>query len=910
MAAVNYELKPYQIDALKRLKDYLKRIGTVTAGEHDEVTPAGLAFTAVTGGGYVEAPEVARGTPYVCIRIPTGGGKTIVAASSIGIAAHEYLQVDNPMVLWLVPSTAILDQTLGALRSLHHPYRAAVEADFGRNVSVLTVDEALALSRPDASGGACIIVATMQSFKIDPEKETEARRVYRDNGALMDHFSGLTAEQKAPLELVEGTARPAASLANVLRLHRPMVIVDEAHNARTDLSYDTLARLHPSLILELTATPQLKHEPEKGNYPSNILFHVSAAELKSAEMIKMPIRLETHKDWRIAVGKALEAREALETLASAEEKESGEYIRPIILFQVQSRSKTDPHRIDSDALIKHLTEDKRIPREAIAAHGQGHNDLDGVDDIEASDIRYVLTQSKLKEGWDCPFAYVLCSVAELGAPTAVEQILGRVLRMPNVKRKAREDLNTAYAFVASENFGTAAKALTDGLVEGAGFDPIEAKRMVFQHHGRGFGEDPADYVHDADPLPADETTKLEFVEKALEKLPPELRKRTSYDGATRKMAVRGRVSRIERNLMILALHKVKGADRQVDRIYRKANRMLSHDGGAGHDTDGAGYDTGGEEAKPPFVMPQLGFWREGELEVFGPEHFLDMPWRLSECDVSGFVNTFRIVDAGQGGVIDIGDDKKLKISTAQQVQWQLSGVKHISSWSLPGLVNWIDRGIEKRDVTKVDSRLFIQSALEGVMAEHDYTLNDLVRYQYPLRRALAKAIEDLRDQREQGSYAALFAAEADKFETSAEIGLVFDDVSYCWNEPYKGRHQFNKHYTQDIGDLKPSGEEFDCACHLDGREQVLYWIRNVDRKPNSFWLQMPSGRFYPDFVAMLKDGRKLVVEYKGGDRFDNPSEQQKKKVGDLWEAASDGACVFVMPTRRDFDAIDRKIEAS
>ncbi|MEM1086970.1 MAG: DEAD/DEAH box helicase family protein [Pseudomonadota bacterium] len=903
MAAVNYERKPYQKDALARLKAYLQRVGTVEAGEYDAVTPAALAFSAITGGGYVEAPDVAKGTPYVCIRIPTGGGKTIVAAKSVGVAAREYLQADNPMVLWLVPSTAILDQTLAALRNLNHPYRAALEEDFGHNISVLTVAEALALSRPDATGGACIIVATMQSFKIDPEKETEARRVYRDNGALMEHFSGLSADQKAPLEFVEGTARPVASLANVLRLHRPMVIVDEAHNARTPLSYDTLARLHPSMILELTATPQLAHDPEKGEYPSNILFHVSAAELKAAEMIKMPIRLETQKDWRIAVGKALEARDALEKLAAAEERESGEYIRPIILFQVQSRSKADPHRIDSDALIAHLTEDKNLSREEIAAHGQGHNDLDAIDDIEASDIRYVITQSKLKEGWDCPFAYVLCSVAELGAATAVEQILGRVLRLPNVKRKAREELNTAYAFVASESFGMTAKALTDGLVEGAGFDPIEAERMVRNHHGYGFGEDPADYVHDAEPLPEDESTKPEAVEQALGRLPETIRAKVSYDGATRKLAVRGRVSLTERNLMLLSLNNVKGADRQIDRLYRKSNRLLDHGGDAEGET---------ETAKPPFIMPQLGFWRGGKngtLEVFGPEHFLDFPWHLSDCDVSGFIETFRIVDRGHGGTIDIGEDRKLTVSTAGQVQWQLAGMQRAPNWSLPGLVNWIDRGIETRDVMKVDSRLFIQKALEGVMSARGYTLEELVRYQYPLRRALANEIGNLRNTRERDKYGELFANEADKFETSADIGLVFDEVGYAWNWRYRGRRQFKKHYFRDIGDLKSEGEEFGCACYLDDHPKVAYWLRNVERKEKSFWLQLPSGRTYPDFVAMLIDGRKLVVEYKGGDKYDNPSEVEKRRVGELWAAASGGQCVYVMPTRRDFTAIDRAIEA-
>lgn len=126
-----------------------------------------------------------------------------------------------------------------------HPYRAALAKDFGRNVTILTKAEALAMSRADATGGACIIVATVQSFRRerpDGEELAEGLKVYQDAGALMDHFSGLTEEQIGRLDKVEGTHRPVASLANLLRLHRPMVIVDEAHNARTALSFDTLAR--------------------------------------------------------------------------------------------------------------------------------------------------------------------------------------------------------------------------------------------------------------------------------------------------------------------------------------------------------------------------------------------------------------------------------------------------------------------------------------------------------------------------------------------------------------------------------------------------------------------------------------------------------------------------------------------
>lgn len=881
MAAVNFELRSYQQDALDTLADYLAKVPRMGAR---------TAFLDVANIPYVEAPFVDPATPYVCIRIPTGGGKTIVAAHSIGIAAKTFMQVDNPMVLWLVPSNAILDQTLKALRDREHPYRAALEADFGRNLSVLTVAEALALSRPDATGGACVIVSTIQAFRIE---DMTGRKVYQDAGALMDHFSGLDAAQLARLDKVEGTHRPVASLANVLKLHRPMVIVDEAHNARGPLSFDTLARFDPSLILELTATPQLERDAKTGNEPSNVVYHVSAAELKAAEMIKLPIRLSTDADWRKVIGQAIDCREALEREAKAEEAETGEYIRPIILFQAQARSQTDPDRLTIDKVAEYLEGERRIPRAQIALHGQGHKELDALDDIEARDceVRYVVTVSALREGWDCPFAYVLCSIGELSSATAVEQILGRVLRMPKAKRKTRDTLNRAYAFVASNNFQSTAGSLKDGLVVGAGFDRIEAEKLVKAHGGFQFSNDRADHEHESEPIPDTPAAQPVDVLNAIEKLPASLKARVNFDAQSRRLKVTGVVSRDDRNALQVSFAKVPGADRVIDRVFIQTNRIQASELDEGE--------------RLPFVVPRLCIYRQGELELFGRDHFLSLPWRLDECDPSGFINRYRIKDASTVGLIDTSDDGRMTVAFVGDVQEQLSMLIHEPAWTLPRLVNWIDRGIPHPDVTKPAAKLFISKALEGLMAQKQYTLDELARYKAQIRRALTEEIDRLRKEREAGSYAALFAADAGTFRTSSDEAIVFDDQTYAYNRPYRGARKFQKHYFQEIGDLNDRGDEFDCAVYLDQHPKVRYWVRNVDRKPNAFWLQLPSGRFYPDFMALLMDGRVMAVEYKGA--FLEDAAQDKRKIGELWADASEGKCLFAMPVERDFAEIDRTI---
>jgi type III restriction enzyme len=881
--SAGFQLRSYQQEALDVLGAYLRKVPTLGAN---------TAFYDATKRPYAAAPFVDPATPYVCVRIPTGGGKTLVAAHAVGIAAREYLQADNPMVLWLVPTRAILDQTLGALKNLEHPYRLAMARDFGRNLSVLTVSEALSLSKPDATGGACVIVSTIQAFKVE---DTSNRKVYEDSGTLMDHFSGLAAEQLARLNKLEGTNRPVASLANLLRLHRPMVIVDEAHNARASLSFDTLRRFDPSLILELTATPKTEPDRDGQNPPSNILFHVSAAELKAEEMIKLPIRLQTDTDWQRVIGQALDCQMALEEAAKAEHADTGEYIRPIILFGAQSASQTDPSRLTPDKVADFLTEDKRIPREQIAIHATGHNDLDKVDNIASPDcpIRYVITVQKLREGWDCPFAYVLCSVAELSSPTAVEQLLGRVMRMPGARRKSRDVLNRAYAFVASSDFQRSADALKDGLIEGSGFDKLEADELVKPHGQLQFDEERADYKHESDALPDTPQVTPAVISKAMDTLPASIRARVSFDAAKRTLAVTGPLSRDQRNLMHLAMGKIPGAAQAIDRLFIRSNRIQASEAPEG--------------ARMPFIVPGLGIRRGGTLELFSQDHFLALPWNLAECDPAPFIERFAIRDPSRTGEIDVTDEGQLAIRYSQQLQRQLSLAIHEPAWTLPRLVNWIDRQIPHADVTKPAARLFIQGALEGAMKAKGVTFDELARHKYEAKRLLGEVIDGLRRQRQDGQYAALFDTNAQEFETSADIGIVFDEPSYCYNEPYKGARKFNKHYTPVIGDLKPEGEEFKCAVYLDECAEVRYWIRNVDRKPNAFWLQLAKGKFYPDFVALLTDGRVMAVEYKGAQLANDPGTLEKRKIGTLWAEASGGHCLFAMPTAGDFDEIRRVI---
>ena len=305
----------------------------------------------------------------------------------------------------------------------------------------LRVQRLLYAKSADYVGGAVVIVATIQAFRVE---ETEGRKVYDSNGDLMDHFTGISEDLRNSLE-IGPSGDPVPSLANVLRLHRPMVIVDEAHNARTNLSFDTLSRLNPSLIVEFTATPVTpdEHNPEKGIYASNVLHHVSAAELRAADMIKLPIILRGRPDPKETIGDAIAWLDELVSIAKAEEAETRECVRPVMLVQAEPRSK-DKLTLHPEEVKKLLITDFRVPEDHIALATGEAREIHGIDLFDRDcAIRFIITQQALREGWDCSFAYVLCSVAEQKSPRSVEQILGRVLRMPRATRKMREELNRA-----------------------------------------------------------------------------------------------------------------------------------------------------------------------------------------------------------------------------------------------------------------------------------------------------------------------------------------------------------------------------------------------------------------------------------------------------------------------------------
>ena len=863
-----FELKKYQKICLGEIAKYLRRTF--------ELQDADKAFYEQTHRAYHHVKTL-KGLPYVCVRVPTGGGKTALAAYSVGIATENLLRTERCLVLWLTPTTQIVEQTLNALQNKRHPYRQALDNDFDGCVTIMDTRAALGLQRGTLDSDTVIIVSTMAAMRVE---NTDGRKIYEDSGILMSNFDGLTEEQKSVLLKDNGSEQPVRSLANLLRLRWPIIIVDEAHNARTALSFESLARFNPSCILEFSATPNQSFEG--GNEPSNVLVHVSAAELKTDDMIKLPIYLKAKAQWVEAVQEALDKRAELEKIAEDEEKITGQYIRPIILFQAQ-RNISGEKNITYDVLKKALIEEFKVPTEQIAVSTGTENDLEGVDVLaEDQKIRCIITVDKLREGWDCPFAYILCTISNLRSSTAVEQILGRILRMPYVTERKHEELNRAYAYATSSNFIESAEALTEALVE-SGFERFEAKTMVKS----------AEQMRD-EYLPLFNVTVCDVVteEPDFSKIPKKLRERIGLREEEGRIEITytGPPIRTNEEEPLKATVKRPEDKQAIARLIRKSRD---------------------EECSPAamgakFAVPSLAIRIDKQLELFD-DQFREVPWKLSSCDAALSEQDFSLPKgAEQIAKIDASKEGKIEYSFISELQKNFALLEIHGPKSEAELTNWLDQHIRHPDITQTEASLFLGKLITLLIMKRSFSLEELISNRWRLKDAAEQTISHHRRMVISQEYQRMLLPECETpLEVDPTFCFTFDGVNYPAARFYEGPATFSKHYY--LSPAHMNGEEAECAAFIDGLQEVEYWIRNLERNDYSFWLPTSSDKFYPDFVALLRDARILVVEYKGSYLAETPDTKEKDMIGQIWADRSNGRCLFITVTARNFEAVRSKL---
>ena len=876
-------LKEYQretLDALGAFCDEVRKSRAESARR-----PVHDAFHRMTQRDFIEVPQL-PGVPYVCLRVPTGGGKTLIAAHAVGVVAKRLGHQDRPFCLWVVPSTTIRDQTLRGLEDRHHPYHIALKESLGVPLEVLTFEEALVAGRSKTSSSAIIVVTTIQSYRIDKE---ENRRIYQDNGSLMDHFRDLPPWMQDRLERSESGHLPY-SLANVMKMLQPIVIMDEAHNARTRISFDSLARLGPLAVIELTATPLQDHDPAKEQYASNVLHAVSALQLKREGMVKLPVDLESRENSFDVLAATVERRRMLEERAIAWGKESGRFIRPIALIQAQPRSKTRETQT-ADKVKQILIDQLKVPADRIRIV-IGDNDELGDEDLRKRDcvVEFIVTVDKLREGWDCPFAYVLGSIGSVSTDTAVEQLLGRVLRMPDALPTGVPELDRAYAIVQSEDVAKTASNLADSMVSRCGFDRVSVGDAL-RIHRRVDGQQ---YL----PLSAIPVS----VAPPLGQLPPSVQSKIRYEASTGTIKVHQPLTRDETQ----ALREVMSSpqDRAAVESYWREEREV---GTAPKALD--------QYAKP-FRIPQLAIRLNQRLMRFEPIELDEFSWDLDSCESSLTEGEFSgELHIGDHVLIDLSGQGAVRVGSSEEVvvrqRLLLSQDDH---WEKLELVRWLDkelhRGGQNAGLASKESQAWINRVLDHLIMGRNIETAILVRKRHELANVMFHRISDHGRKQIRKVASMLFADKLDrKLETTAELPFEVFEQDYA---PYKrygtGPFSFQKHAFDLIGDL--GDEEGQCAKKIDDHPNVKRWIRNlVHESAGGFSLPLSPGRFFPDFIVELVDGRIAIVEYKGSHLAEQRKELHKVDVGNLWAERSGGKCLFVRVIDRDWKTLDQTLNA-
>ena len=438
-----------------------------------------------------------RSIPNVCLKVPTGGGKTLLAASAIERINTDYFNRQTGFILWIVPSDSIYKQTWKNLANREHPYRQILERASGGRVRLFEKTDAF--TKYDVRESLCVMLLMLQS---SARKSKETLRMFRDSGKFISFFPEVDdfiendklLGQVPNLDINDlgdsNISGPLGlsikqSLGNVMKLLRPIVIIDEGHKAYSKTARQTLNGFNPRFILELSATPNTGRERA-----SNVLVDVPGTALKEEQMIRLPINISNYDkaDWKYTLAQANDKLNRLTKSAKKLESFDGRYIRPIMLIRVDRTGKDqrDGRHIHAEDAREYLIEKLGINPDSINIKSATLDEIGDSDLLSKfSEVQYIITKDALREGWDCPFAYMLTILSKTTAPTALTQMIGRILRQPEAAITSLQPLNESYVFCFDQEVQNAVESVRKGL-EGEGLTGL-GKEIVGHNNGNGIG---------------------------------------------------------------------------------------------------------------------------------------------------------------------------------------------------------------------------------------------------------------------------------------------------------------------------------------------------------------------------------------------------------------------------------------
>ena len=844
-------LKKYQSEVLADLSDFID-----TVHEYNNLSKAYRAFWEKKGvsldneNGYLHPYDNSvKGVPRVTVKVPTAGGKTFIACNALKPIFDKLPSSQPKVVAWFVPSDTILKQTYQNLSNSNHPYRQKIDSLFNGSVRIVNKEAALCgtgISPTEIREQLTIFVLSVQSFASNSK---EGRKVYQENENLTEYpklYDSLTKK-------VEGADETA--FIQILSYLNPVVIIDESHNFEADLRVEMLNNINPRFILDLTATPRDK---------SNIISFVDAIKLKRANMVKLPVIVYNHRSTNDVILKAIRLRNSLEEKAIEVEKNGGMYIRPIVLFQAQPRNDADSETFDK--IKEKLLTQFGIPEDQIKIKTAEKDEIKNTD-LMANDcpVRYIITVNALKEGWDCPFAYILASLANKTSRVDVEQVLGRVLRLPYTTKHKHNLLNLAYVFTSSSDFSDTIQSIIKGL-NNAGYSKRDFKAPglvkseeneneheesyggLFGSYEGGDDEESEDYMEDSGG-----TTSPGDTEEPYQELED-----TEDDTADMEEAAE------EENAQYEA--EMEEAEKSNDNIPTDVKDMQKS-----YPIKEA-LKTMAETVKLPVFVKKISqsgiFDAEGEEFVPVTKKMLAEGFEL--CKQSKNVSFTRT--EAQARQIDLseGDEytpKAFNLKESQLKEFR----KHFNSLSSEGkqrtLAASIANVLRYDEIPEADIQQFVKEIIKDF---DDERLAELYDNEIETQDRVKEHINSLLVEYEEKRFKDLL----DLSEISCEPRYVFPS-SLTYKDIAIGLAKGL--YTEEDGDINKF--EYDVISAVANLDNVVFWHRNPERT-NGFGINGFINH-YPDFIIALKSGRIILLETKGGDR-DNSDSQRKLELGTFW----------------------------
>ena len=861
------ELKSYQqqvITDLELFLEYLQKYTKpATAFKHyweDKVGPYELKLDG-SYSGMVPYKDNIINTPHIAIKVPTAGGKTFIACNAIHSIFNTYDSSRPKVVVWLVPWSNLLQQTASSLSDASHPYRQKLNSLFNHSVEVYEKESLLQganFNPTSVSEQLNIFVFNFSSLRINSKKKDD-RKIYQQNGSL-EAFRDSVVEQDLVLPDTDESA-----LINIIRSLNPLVIVDESHNAESDLSVEMLQNLNPSFVLDLTATPKKN---------SNIVSYVNAIELKKEHMVKLPVIVYNHSRKEEVINSALHLQRQLEQLAIQESLEGGKKIRPIILFQAQSNIKGSDNTTYTK--IKEKLIELKIPEEQIKIKVSGLDELKGIDLMDENcQVRYIITINALKEGWDCPFAYILASLADKSSAVEVEQILGRVLRQPYVLKHKEPLLNLSFVLTASAKFNETLNNIVKGLQD-AGFsnkdyyaEEIITENNVSQISDKealsrdlfGTSEENANNIQfddnditninidaiEFDPTekefkPINNATLNQITQKAIEQGNAFETRLTEDTGDSTEYLLKEMGKEPKRYKIVEHFHQVAESI-ELPQFYKKL------------ETD--------------ILSRELVFEELSQGEVFLNRDQLLSTFKLSSKDIDIDFNSVsaEIVKVDYDEVRKDAIISKFSIQAKKMLIETIVAkpkekqVKEIANIMVSKIGNMTP--IPEQEIKKYVERIFSEFTTEEIID----AVNNEYNYIYKIK---AKILE-LSNQHAKEEFSRLL----DTNKIIVKPSFKFKETLIHSKEGAK----IDKSLYEREGDM--NNFEQSLIMDIASQENILFWHRNSVTKDKGFYLNGFSNNHYPDFILYTKNQNIILVETKG-DFLDNDESKSKNILGKKW----------------------------